>query len=116
MGMIAFGRKLNADETALLSKYKITSEADFVALDNALLRDSFYILAGEKSIHLTVDGSGSFKRSLPVGTYNVCIRSSHRKVESEPGRLMEFKGKLQYERIEVKAGEESDITAKFDMY
>ncbi|MBI3878514.1 MAG: hypothetical protein HY301_00415 [Verrucomicrobia bacterium] len=105
-------QRLRQDSQKILSKYSSPVESAWKDLDARVVKMALPAEVGDKTIRLTADGNGAFKRSLQPGTYYTIIRSKHRQDMS----VSEISGKIFVRKVEIKSGEEASLDAKFEVY
>lgn len=101
--------KLDFDE---LSKINAETEDKFKALDNKTNDAVLSIQNNEKTINLSVDGNGTFSKSLKPGDYSVLIISKNR---TDINRT-ELLGKIDFKNIRVIKNAEEVVNAEFMQY
>jgi hypothetical protein len=110
LGKLAF----QGDNAQLAKQSGFSSKSEFEAFTEKLwkqLTHVVFIPTDKKIVVLSVDGTGGFRRNLIPGEYCVLIISAHRKQIN----MLELKGSIYFELVEIQANNESDINAKFEV-
>jgi hypothetical protein len=104
--------KFNDHEKQVAKKYNITNDAAFKSLDERTYATFLSLSDLPDVIRITIPANGDYETNVKPGTYYVLIKSNNRNGKS----VTELKGRLDYLKIKISAGEEKRVDKKFDIY
>lgn len=94
-----------------LATWKGDDDEYFRQLDTRMYRQFAAIKNNEDAPHTTVNASGEYSIPVNAGTYYVIIKSHNRTGLT----VTEIGGKMFFGKVRVKAGQQKDVSIKFDM-
>lgn len=107
---VAGNRDIGPEITKMLES--IRSESELSDAYRALSDKMTEIENSPKTIKVSADGNGSFRKRLSPGEYYVLVRSSHRNHST----ALEISGSLYLQLARIEADEQTSVDAKFEAY
>ncbi len=103
----SYGKDVPANVSEQIRGYGVETEEKYTQLGDSAL--TYYSRFRFKADKVTVDGNGSYSKSIKPGTYYVLIQSKHR----ESLNSIEVVGNIYLKTIHITSGEEFNLSHNF---